>query len=426
MRIAKKNYMSFTGGVGFDIGASVPPASGKVVECDKNGNVLAKVKTTVNKPDATHFENSNQFKNLVADRIAENYKNLDGEGFEELTVFMPGSTHADTCIRTPNLKDGAGDSLTHIDYSNMGSLLAQRNVPIQQNFKMNILQDSMGIGGSTFKKIVQNDLLLPAEKQLLFPGAVYDVMMTGGGCGIANIQRLGDNVIISGCGSDVLTDSGKSIRVSDIGASVKASLGEFSKWFGMSEKISREVVNAGIGQVIFNNEFSVENNPSAQKLKSALTQTGKYNIKEVGDNLSFSVKHPYMEKFDIARFESIRNYASAIARYLPQRVALQPNGLIITGPFAFAMDDCLKDVYNTSLPNAIERCFVPYSSEEYRDKIEANNFKIICDKTKFAVKDNTDCMDVLKHVEFSGARKNIMSLSYEKYMKVLKTATKVL
>lgn len=416
----RNNCISFRGQVVVDIGASTPAGSCKIVECDDEGHILNKIKTTVNNQKSTFFDSKESFVESVAERIAVFYKNIDGKGLSELTILLPGSTYGEECLRTPNLKDKDSYGLTDIDFSKMKTLLVQKGIKINEQLKPKILQDSMGIGLSVFNKMMINDLSSQdVGKRMLLPGKNYTVIMTGGGCGIAQINCLGlengQYATITGAGSNYLSDADKSVRVSDIGASVKATLGEFCNRLSFNEKISGEVIDAGFGELILNDNFMLKRGSNSEKLMHALSQTGKYDIKQKGDEIYFQVKPEALKMFDKARVKTIGKYARAIARFLPGKLAEGINGLILTGPFAFAIDDCLREKYDSSISETIMDEFTPFNSDEYKSVMDHYGFSIICDKAKFAVSDNTDCSEVLNFAKFFGERRNSTSINITKY-----------
>lgn len=415
----------FKGEFILDIGASTPDASCKMKECDEFGRELNMTKTVVNEAQTGYFESTDHFVKSIGDRVGDFYQNLDGKGLSRLTVLLPGATHSDKCIRTPNLKDSTGTGLIDIDFSTLKAYLLKKGVKINKDCDIKILQDSTGMGLSVFKKMAINELKDKNQK-FLEPGTSHTVVMTGGGCGIAQIQVFDKGqVLVQGSGSNFLSEAGKTLRISDMGASVKATLEEFSKYIGIPEKDTKDVVNSGVGELVINEEVTLKKTAANEKLKKVLEKTNKYIIENSAEKISLKIKPEFINDFQFARIESINKYATALARFIPMRLVEGVNNLIVTGPFAFAIDDCLKENYHSSIEKLIHQKFTPYNTDEYKAMMATNQFKIICDKTKFAVSNNTDCSETLRFTRTMGERRNWLMVDLNGFKKFLTKGAQV-
>lgn len=424
MLISKINSnFNFRGQGVTDSGASVEESSFKIASANNQGIIIKKAKTTINTPGKLTFENSKDYVTRSVSKFAQNYYESDPKtGLTRLTMFAPGYVYKDEIVETPNLKGKDGKALSSISFANVKKMLLAQKIKLAKNFKFLVLQDSMGIGLSTIRNMVANDAKAGTEK-MLTPGKNYCVMMTGGGCGIAQIEALTDGkILVKGAGSNYLSSAKQSLRVSDEGASVKAVLKEFgAHLFPENEKVGEELVQAGIGQIVQSEKVSVEANTKSQKLMDALAKTGKYILThdKKTNNITFEIKPEFSKEFKTARDYSIRKYAHAIARFLPNRLAEGPNGLIITGPFAFGLDDCLKKNSSTTLPDLIKEEFRTFATKEYLNIMKKHNFKIICDREHFGVTDNTDCAEILNYVRTCGDRRNSLTVNLKAYKKFL-------
>ncbi len=406
-----------------DSGASVEESSFKIASANNQGIIIKKAKTTINTPGKLTFENSKDYVTRSVSKFAKHYYESDPKtGLTRLTMFAPGYVFKNEVVETPNLKGKDGKALSSISFKDVRKMLLAQGIKVAKNFKFLVLQDSMGIGLSTVRNMVANDAIAGTEK-MLTPGKNYCVMMTGGGCGIAQIETLSSGqILVKGAGSNYLSSTKESLRVSDEGASVKAVLKEFgAHLFPENEKIRTELVKGGIGQIVQFEKVSVEATSKSQKLMNELAKTGKYILThdKKANNITFEIKPEFIKEFKTARDYSIRKYAHAIARFLPNRLAEGPNGLIITGPFAFGLDECLRKNSQTTLPDLIKEEFRTFATKEYLNIMKKHNFKIICDKAKFGVTDNTDCADILNYIKTCGDRRNSLTINIKAYKKFL-------
>lgn len=415
LRLNSINKISFKGEFVYDIGASTPAASKKGIECDSFGRPIGEKAIGVVNTKENHFKNSAEFVEMLADRVAEDYKNLDKKGLECLTIFAPGSTIGNKVIKTPNLKDANGNPLTNIDFSQLKKLLQERNVPIAENFKIKLFQDSVGIALSAFEKMFNPQI----KDKFIYPGAFHSVISTGGGCGISQILIPDKKrALIIGAGSNYFADETKASRVSDEGASVKATLKEFAKVMGFNPQESEKIVNSGVGQLIQYTDVTVGNKPATKELAKLLEDSGKYIVTESDKEINLKIKPEFTNLHKKAKFKAINKYAGAIARFLPIKLAEGLNKLVLTGPFAFGLNESMKKE-NTSLPKLILENFKKYNNDEYASIMKEYNFEIICDKPNFEMNDNTECSRLLHFTETCGDRRNWVEVKIKKYQKAM-------
>jgi len=120
-----------------------------------------------------------------------------------------------------------------------------------------------------------------------------------------------------------------------------------------------------------------------------------------GNNATFTFKHEHKEKFAHARKEAILDYAYALGEYAVVALNQTSNAMILTGPLALGIDKLISQNPDTFKAKSLENLITNQMHDFINNVLTNDNdailamekmrrFKIICDKNKFDIKNNTE------------------------------------
>lgn len=418
--IAQFYQPSFKSNITFDIGGSQREGSCKIsYTTSDNSAKIYEAKTTVNSLGKKQFIDSNDFVNKIVEKVntiqKNNVANVCDMGYDasentikSMTIFIPSYTSYRHVFYLPNHKDSNDRPLKDIDFSNIEELLKDSKVLVDPNMRFRVFQDSMGTGLAVAKKLYNNDLLSK--------GKYYTACITGGGCGVANIEMTDDeNVIIKTSGSGYLSESSQLMKVSRAGASAPAVIRNFCRAFGLNEEMVEDITSCHKAEFAITNPVKYDKDVKTLKLQSLLLSTGKYDCKDIDENsFELSVKEEFKGLYDRSRRNAIDKYCHAFARLAIIKKNEGSNGLVITGPLAAAINNSAKENYKKDIPEWVtDHLFSSFNTYELDKVQEVYNFRIFCDK-RFDLKDNTACQDLAHKAELvSPERGNWVKVSVE-------------
>ena len=416
---------AFRSNITFDIGGSQREGSCKIdYSTSGDGAKIYTARTTVNKLGKTTFRDADDFIHQIVKKVKtvqdNNISNVKDMGYpasenviRSTTLFLPSYTDEDFAYYLPNHRDDKGVSLRNLDFSNITKRLAKAGIKVDPNMRFTLLQDAMGTGLATAKTLFDNGML---EK-----GKAYTACITGGGCGIANIERLEDDCVhIKSSGSACIPNPDGIKKVSALGASAPAVIRNFCKEFGLNNETTQEIAGC------FKAEFTLEDpvmfdkrDNYAQRLKQLLLDTGKYE--EVQDDAAaesnkfiLEVKPEFKDLYNRSRKKAIDKYARAFACLASIKRNDGSNGLVITGPVARAIARVAKENYGKDLSTWVTEILLEnYTTEEIKCIQNTYDFKIICDD-RFFIDDNTACRQLAHKINFIAPhRSNWITISVD-------------
>jgi hypothetical protein len=233
------------------------------------------------------------------------------------------------------------------------------------------------------------------------------VVITGGGAGAAYLTFLDNEAIISpleGAHDFTIKRPKNNRQTFDVarppeaGASVRGLIRNFCKELGIQdETVIGKLIKAGKAEVVTNESVSVDD-PDKAKL---LRETGLFEEEIQGNNATFSFKHEHKEKFVHARKEAILDYAYALGEYAFVALNQTSNAMILTGPLALGIDRVISENPDTFKVKSLEKLITNQMHDFINNVLTNDNdailamekmrrFKIICDKNKFNIKNNTE------------------------------------
>lgn len=408
----------FSSNMTMDIGGSTPEGSCKIAVTSDDGELLFKWETRVNRYGKKTFKD---FLNRVVIKIKEAQSETNSKIDElklpesekqinKLSFLVPSYVYNKEVLYLPNLRDKKHKPLRDIDFKKLPEMLKAQGVNISDNIIMKVYQDAIGAGLAVAEKL--------HDSKMLNAGKYYTVVITGGGCGIANIRGLNNNkILVDSSGSSYLTDGNSVVKVSKAGASAPAVIRNYCKAFGFNEELTEDIASCGIGEFVTEHEFQVPETPQGQKLKSILLETGKYEMKKINasNTMVLSPTENYISKFEHARYNAINKYAHALARLAVIKQNEGSNGLIITGPLSRALNKSCEKDYKTTLSEWVKsKIDESYNTFELGKAKCKYNFEVYCGP-EFEISDNTAAHNLINTANTIGeGRYNWLELDFNK------------
>jgi len=402
-----KSVPSFKSNITFDIGGSQREGSCKIYYATSDSDEkIYGAQTTVNDLGKYRFQDSDDFIEKIVKKVRtvqeNNRSNVQDMGYDasenrvkSMSIFIPSYTIDDFAYYLPNHKNLKNKPLKDLDFSDIRERLIRKGVKIAPDMKFRLMQDAMGTGMAVAKKLYDNDML---EK-----GKYYTACITGGGCGVANIEMTDDDhVIIKSTGSGYLSDGMNSLmKVSKAGASAPALIRNFCRSFGLNDEMVEDIQSCHKAEFVLKNPITYEKEPKTEKLKTLLLESDKYEVlSENASQYTIGVKKEYLESYDRSRRSAIDKYCWAFARFAIIKKTECSNGLIITGPLARAINKVAKENYNIGISDWVkEHLLSSYNTHELEKMQKTYNFQIICDE-RFFLDDNTACGQLAHKAEF--------------------------
>ena len=402
----KQNNPSFKSNITFDIGGSQREGSCKIYYSTSEDDIpLHQESTTVNDLGKTKFVDSSDFINQIVKKIGrvqrEARKEVREKGFSKeenalknVTIFLPSYTSNNFAYYLPNHRNMDGYPLKDLDFNCLKQRLTDSGVEVAPELKVKIVQDAMGTGLAMTKRLY--------DLGMLREGKYYTAVITGGGCGISNIE-VPDNekVIVKSSGSSYLSQSLSLQKVSRAGASAPAVIENFCRAMGINDELIDKIKACHKAEFVTSETTKFPKNVKTEELKKLLLETKKFEIKKEDENsFTIKVKDEYKGKFNTARRNAIDKYCLALARLAIIKKNEGSNGMIVTGKLAHALDITAKKVYKQGIADwTMQHLSQSFNSYEL-DKMQATyHFEVMCDD-RFFIDNNTECGELAHLSEF--------------------------
>ena len=400
---AKPNFKS---NITFDIGGSQREGSCKIYYASTpKDELIYKENTTVNDLGNSKFKNSDDFINQIIKKIGriqrDNKKAIKEKGYpadenalKNVAIFIPSYTSKDFAFYLPNHRNFDNKPLKDLDFSNFKERLEANGIEVAPDMKFKVLQDAMGTGLAMTKRLYQLGMLSA--------GKYYTACITGGGCGISNIEVVDkDKVIVKSSGSSYLSQSLSLQKVSRAGASAPAVIENFCRAMGFNDELIDDIKACHKAEFTMTEETTYPKNIKTQRLKELLLDTQKFEIaKEDNDSFTIKIKDEYKNKYNIARRNAIDKYCLALARLAIIKKTEGSNGMIITGTLANAVNDAAKKNYGPGIAEwTMQHLTQSFNSYELDKMQKTYNFQVMCDD-RFFIDNNTECKELVHIAEF--------------------------
>jgi len=301
----------------------------------------------------------------------------------------------------PNLKDPQGNSLKGVDFGKVKSdVLNSKDMEVDKsNFKFLATNDLPGAAAGVAKIL--------ASRGMLKDGFDFSVIMTGGGCGIAEGKCINNSLQIVATELGHIKPINKEIKTQDEniekhGASAPALIRNYFKELSKLDYEFKEedidtLVKIGKSQLVL--EHHVKITPDSLQWNELL-DTGLYEEKEEGERvitksgkekgLLESTKKIEKKDHEKASKKAIEKYIDSIAQLCQIEVAKGTNLIVLTGPLASRIRDYTvkhsDDFDQKSLSELIEEKTTSYMDQTLVTLADSYKFKVVTD---IEVPDNT-------------------------------------
>lgn len=403
---------SFRSNIILDIGASQKEGSCKVYySSTPTDEIFFKGRSTLNDLGKAQFEDKGDFVKLIARKIANIQKGqrdtVKAKGYPEsenvlknIAVFVPSHTSANKALYMPNLKDGNNNPLCNVDFGDFKNELIKNGVEVSEDLDFKLLHDALGAGLAMSKHL--------SDYNMLSEGCSYTTCITGGGCGITNIEMPdSENVVIKSSGSSYLTEGFSVQKVSKAGASSPALIENFCKAMGFEPAMTNVIKSCHKAEFALDPTVTFVKDVNTNKLKELLLKSNVFEIVDEAENwYTISVKSEHTNQYNNARRNAIDKYCLALAKLAIIKKTEGSNGLIVTGTLANAVDRSAKLAYGTSVSDWIgQHLLQSFNLPEFETMDSAYKFKIFCGN-KFSIDNNADCGKLAHLSKFVGSGRN--------------------
>lgn len=446
---SKAKSIAFKSKYVFDIGASDPRGSLKILVQNNKGQDLFEYKGFVNDTTAGFKDNDDFVKKVaqavdvetlidkdheaITTRIIQN--NISAEEKEKLVeklkeletnkkilqsrtpkekkmrglvLQLPGTIQDHTALFMANLKKidpsapGGQSSLTEVDLDKVISeIKAQGKVKISKRFNIKKdfvpCKDLAGTGLGIAKKIANH----PIFKKIFTKNFFGVAVQTGGGFGAVDIKLKQDSLVsieTDESGHDLYYDpkTGKEIRLGKLGASSVSVIENYATRMGIEAPADIDALKkTGMAQLATDREIKLNNAKDTAAIE-VLKKTGAYDVTNAGlANTTLKVKDSHLTMFKDATAYSIGAYADTLARHAITKIDRGANLYVVSGPLAMGLNRSIKaDPENFAGAKDMRELILKSISTHIKGDYTPNalkqvyNFDVICDPS-LSVDNNT-------------------------------------
>jgi len=389
---------SFKSDISFDIGGSQREGSCKILYATSDtGSQIIKTDTTVNELGHSTFKDSEDFIDHIVKKIGSvqeegrkkiSKKGLDAEenAIRNVAIFLPSYTSDNFAYYLPNHKNIDGKPLKDLDFRNLKSRMVESGVEVAPGMRFKVMQDALGTGLAMTQRLY--------DEGMLTEGKYYTAIITGGGCGVANIEVPDtEKVLVKSSGSRYFVQGEDMVKVSAKGASAPAFITNFCKRMRMNDELIDEIKSCHKAEFATAEETSLPANVKTNKLGDLLEESDMFDIDRTNPEvIGIKVKDQYKNRFNDARRNAISKYCKALAGLGSIKKNEGSNGMIVTGKFAQAIDAVAKKFYGHGIADWImghmAQSYDAYELEKMQQA--AYHFEVMCDK-RFFIENNTEC-----------------------------------
>lgn len=374
-----------------DLGASHPGGTVKIQFVDKNGKAVGTPQRVLLHPDK-YAQNSPAFVTRVAQEIQKQFPKSLHDAADWLTdtvVFCPGQAENNVLGIAINIKNQQGQSLCDINFDVLSNQLGS----ISDGKKVKVLaaNDMFGVGSAAIAALKAS----PEHKAFLQqPIMSASVIMTGGGCGVIGLQKIGPQIYLTGMeAGHTPTGHGKQVLETS-SASVPALTRLFAKSLRLSKKDAGKLVDLGIGRVVTQHKIVPSNNEEEALIKAS----GLFVAHKEEEKTVYKLKKVNSESHNLAAQAAILTYLNDLGRFIAGEAAASKHAVIVTGPLAQGISDWLETKGST-LRSELMRYVDQYLDPSARNLADKNEFRIITD---LSLADNTAGGNVFSHAQNVG------------------------
>lgn len=429
------NNTAFKSRYTFDVGASDPRCSLKILVQDNKGKDLFEYKGFLN--DTTNgFKDNNDFIKKVAravdvetlidsdiasinNQLAETHiKEKDAEKLtlklkelqsnkamlqarsvaeRKLTGFallLPGTMQGQNALFMPNVRDINERSLEDVELRRViGQIKKQGKVEFADSFniKKDFIpsKDIAGTGIGIAKKIANH----PEYKKRFTKGFFATAVQTGGGFGAADIKLQKNSQVTietDESGHDLYFDrktkTGK--RLGKLGASTGSVIENFATKLNIKDPTEiKALIKTGLAQLATQEEIKLDSKKDKAAIE-VLMNTGFYNISELTpEQATLKIKTSNLAQFKEASAYSVQSYADTLALHAITKINRGSNMYVVSGPLAMGLNSTIKAEPETYGAKNMRELIFKYIDDYVGTDFSCNkmrkghNFDIVCDES---------------------------------------------
>lgn len=429
----KKSNTAFKSKYIFDVGASDPRGSLKILVQDNKGKDLFEYKGFVNDTTKGFAGNDDFIKKIAnavdvetlidkdmasinsqiaANHLSEKESNSLVEKLKalsknkatlqarsasekELTGFallLPGTMQGQSALFMPNIRDLNENSLENVKLTNIIKNV-RKNGKVKISPAFNIKRDFIpckdlaGTGVAMAKQISSH----PTLKERFSKGLFATVVLTGGGFGEADIKVLNNSEVLIETGEaghnlffDRKTNSPR--RLGALGASTGSVIENFASKLDITNPDDiKALKKTGLAQLATQPKIkfdSVKDKAAIEVLK----KTGFYDVNSHSvSSTTLKIKDIHMDKFKAASAYSVQSYADTLALHAITKINTGSNLYVLTGPLGMGLDSTIKEYPETYGAKNMRELIFKYVNEYVGHDFTCNkmtkghNFDIVCD-----------------------------------------------
>lgn len=435
----RNNNPAFKSKLTFDIGASDPRGTLKLLVQDNQGNDLFEYKGFVNDSTKGFKGNSDFIKKLAAivdieGTITKDIKALEkrikknglspGElekahakldelqamqkmlqertpaerKLKGLALLLPGTLKGKTALFTANLRRTDGESLRNIKLKKLiTEIRKQGKVKLKDGFstKTNFVacKDIAGTGIGVAEKIARR------YRMRFKDGFFASIVQTGGGFGAASVKVKQEYVAIetSECSHDLYFDpqTGGEKRLGKLGTSTGSVIENFAREMGITSSDDiKALIETGNAKMATSKQIKFDKVKDAKAI-DILLKTQAYGIhSENNSTITLAIKDTHIDIFNAGSKRAIQAYADALSRHAISMIDHGANLYVLSGPLAMGLNDRVKEAPELFGASDMRSLIFKAIDEGIgKDNTcnglrKANRFDIVCDR-KLSSENNT-------------------------------------
>lgn len=430
--------VAFKNRLTFDIGASDPRGSLKILVQDNNGRDMFEYKGFVNDTTGGFKDNQDFIKKIAAAADVETLLTKDIETIEgqmernhlkpdekeklqeklsilkndrdmlkkqtpeekKITGFallLPGTIQGKIALFMANLRKTDGTSLTDVNLEDVVQQIADdNNIGIADDVQFIPCKDLAGTGLGVTKKLINH----PVYGQRFSEGFYAAIVQTGGGFGAMDV-KVKDNSSVDietdECGHDMYYDenTNKEIRLGAMGASAGCVITNYANKMGIfDEDRIKALKDTGLAQLATQSEIKLSNKKDGAAIE-VLTKTGRYEIiDEKSESTTLRVKDSYLQRFKEASSFAINAYAYALSRHAISKINRGVNLYVVSGPLALGLDSTIKNDPENYGAEGMADLITKFIDKRVKNDNtcarlrQHHGFEVVCDKS-LSVDNNT-------------------------------------
>lgn len=316
-----------------------------------------------------------------------------------IALLLPGTLKGKTALFTANLRRTDGQSLTNIKLKKLiTEIRKQGKVELKDRFntKTNFVacKDIAGTGIGVAEKIAHR------YRKRFKDGFFASIVQTGGGFGAASVKVKQEYVAIetSECSHDLYFDpqTGGEKRLGKLGTSTSSVIENFANEIGITASDDiKALVATGNAKIATSKQIKFDNIKDAKAI-DILLKTQAYCVHSRNNSMTtLAIKDSHVNMFNAGSKRAVQAYADALARHAISMINHGANLYVLSGPLAMGLNDRVKEAPEVFDGAIGLRGLILKAIDDRVGKDDtcnglrkANRFDVVCDR-KLSSENNT-------------------------------------